>query len=177
MKKNDERGCSPQTDWPLYHPLWFFSLRIYQVPRVAQQCLQWQNQWGVDVNLLLACVWLGRQGGWLSQGEFDELASLAHDWQRDRVVPIRRRRQRLSEQLQRNRVRWQPDIYTERRKLLQQELVQEQKEQSLIWQWISQRYCLARIPNAGKVMPMQQLADYYRMTEQVLIEPTKRWTI
>jgi uncharacterized protein (TIGR02444 family) len=41
-------------------PFWDFSLALYAKPGVAPACLRLQERRGVDVNLLLFCLWLGR---------------------------------------------------------------------------------------------------------------------
>lgn len=162
-----------QKDGSLYHPLWFFSLRLYQSKGVAQRCLQWQEQYGVDVNLLLACIWLFHHQVRLSQKEFEALASLASDWQRHQVAPIRKKRQALTQKIR--WVWWQPDVYCQRREYLRQELQQEQREQAMIWHWVCHHRCLTRLeyePSNTKIIV--QFSHFYGMsaeaTEQTFVD-------
>ena len=39
---------------------WSFSLRIYGAPGVESACLDLQDRFGADVNLVLYCLWIGR---------------------------------------------------------------------------------------------------------------------
>ncbi len=42
-------------------PFWRFSLNFYESEAVRQRCLALQDDYGLDVNLLLFACWLGRQ--------------------------------------------------------------------------------------------------------------------
>ncbi len=44
------------------NPLWTFSLQVYGEPGVEAILLRLQDDWGADVNLLLACGWLAATG-------------------------------------------------------------------------------------------------------------------
>ena len=44
------------------HPFWDFALRVYRTPGVSAACLEVQERLGVDVNILLFCLWLGEAG-------------------------------------------------------------------------------------------------------------------
>ncbi|BFM18606.1 hypothetical protein R50073_47890 [Maricurvus nonylphenolicus] len=44
------------------HPFGDYALALYSRSEVAQCCLQWQDELGVDVNLLLWASWLDSQG-------------------------------------------------------------------------------------------------------------------
>lgn len=50
---------------------WAFSLALYARPGVAAACLDLQDRFGADVNLLLLCLWRAHKGfnGW-AEGEF-----------------------------------------------------------------------------------------------------------
>ncbi len=40
---------------------WSFSLRIYAVQGVESACLDLQDRFGIDVNMALYCLWIGRK--------------------------------------------------------------------------------------------------------------------
>ena len=44
------------------HPFWDFSLQVYGTGGVAPACLALQDRHGVDVNVLMFCLWLGATG-------------------------------------------------------------------------------------------------------------------
>ncbi len=45
------------------HALWVFAVAHYAQPGVAATCLQLQDDYGLDVNVALACLWHERRGG------------------------------------------------------------------------------------------------------------------
>jgi len=45
------------------HPLWTFCVQHYGRPGVATACLRLQDEHGLDVNMVLACLWWERSGG------------------------------------------------------------------------------------------------------------------
>lgn len=53
---------SEADDKPNSHGLWTFSLSVYSKPEVQRACLALQHDDGLDVNLVLACAWLGHRG-------------------------------------------------------------------------------------------------------------------
>ena len=44
------------------HPFWDFSLRVYGRDGVGAACLHLQENHGIDVNVMLFCLWLGETG-------------------------------------------------------------------------------------------------------------------
>ncbi len=43
-------------------PFWDYSLGIYRKPGVADACIALQDEFGLDVNMLLACLWFSAEG-------------------------------------------------------------------------------------------------------------------
>lgn len=76
-------------------PFWEFSLAVYGRPGVAELCLALQDGWGADVNLLLACLWLGERGRALCEAELAALVAAVAPWQIEVVAPLRHVRRRL----------------------------------------------------------------------------------
>jgi uncharacterized protein (TIGR02444 family) len=78
--------------------LWSFSLEVYAQPEVEQACLLMQEKLGVDINLLLVCLWLGSSGrGRLNEAELIDLEQQVAFWQREIIQPLRQVRRRLKE--------------------------------------------------------------------------------
>jgi len=76
-------------DFPA-HPFWDYSLDLYGRPNVADACLALQDQYGLDVNVLLFCVWCGSAGpGVLGADELRLCLSATRDWQQRVVQPLR----------------------------------------------------------------------------------------
>ncbi|SNR96074.1 TIGR02444 family protein [Azospirillum sp. RU38E] len=96
----------PEDDWPPapmvpaaspapWNSLWDFSLAVYAAPGVAEACLRAQDQYGLDVNLILWAAWLGANGHRLTGPELAAAASATDAWRREVVQPLRAVRRRL----------------------------------------------------------------------------------
>jgi uncharacterized protein (TIGR02444 family) len=75
--------------------LWDFSLALYAQPGVADCCLQLQDEHGVNVNVLLWCVWLGVRGYELDQAQLDEALDSIQGWHSRYVQPLRALRRQM----------------------------------------------------------------------------------
>jgi uncharacterized protein (TIGR02444 family) len=74
-------------------PFWDYSLAVYGKPDVANACLYLQDEFGLDVNLLLDCLWSAAQGpGRLDSGQIREVLNRTRDWQEKIVKPLRNAR-------------------------------------------------------------------------------------
>jgi uncharacterized protein (TIGR02444 family) len=77
------------------NPFWEYSLARYEADGVAPACLLLQDDFGLDINLLLYAGWLAHEGQQLSESHLCELDALIADW-RERVVrPLRGLRRQL----------------------------------------------------------------------------------
>lgn len=78
------------------HPFWDFSLAVYGGEGVAQACLDLQDRRGIDVNLLLFCLWCAtdRQVAY-DTAAFRIILAAAGDWQETVIHPMRAARRRL----------------------------------------------------------------------------------
>jgi uncharacterized protein (TIGR02444 family) len=74
------------------HKFWDFSLDIYQVPEVAQACLDLQNTYGLDVNLVLLCCWYGAAYGTLPAARLEQACQHSSKWRKNLVQPLRNAR-------------------------------------------------------------------------------------
>lgn len=80
----------------LDNPFWTFSVAVYGVPGVADECLVLQDRHGVNVNVLLFSAWTGAQKGLLlSAADFQVLTNAVRDWQVSVVKPLRAVRRAL----------------------------------------------------------------------------------
>lgn len=76
--------------------LWDFAVKIYSDRDVAAACLRLQDRRGLDVNLLLFCVWAAASGrGRLDRGELVAGIEAAQVWQAEVVAPLRHIRRYL----------------------------------------------------------------------------------
>ena len=77
------------------NPLWDFSLDVYARPGVAEACVALQDETGLDVNLLLFCIWCAAQGpGNLTPDDLRDALALTGGWQAEIIGPLRGVRRR-----------------------------------------------------------------------------------
>jgi len=72
-------------------PFWNFSLAVYRASAVQDECLDLQDQFGLDVNLVLLCAFLGAGHGVALTSE--DIASARQEvrhWHEQIVFDIRR---------------------------------------------------------------------------------------
>jgi uncharacterized protein (TIGR02444 family) len=77
------------------HPFWDFSLDVYGRNGVAPACLELQDRHGIDVNVLLYCLWLGEQGVESGETRFDAALAAVREWHIEVVRSLRAIRRRL----------------------------------------------------------------------------------
>ncbi len=76
--------------------LWRFSFDVYARPGVAAACLELQDRYGADVNMLLALIWHAHAGGGvLGQDVIGDTRKAVAGWQADVVGPLREARRSL----------------------------------------------------------------------------------
>jgi len=77
------------------NPFWTYSLRLYRRPGVAPACLALQERLGLDVNLLLFCIWAGSGGHRLPAKTMALAVGLSQLWSTNVVWPLRHARRFL----------------------------------------------------------------------------------
>lgn len=71
-------------------------MRLYAQPGVSDACLRLQDEHGLDVNLVLFCIWSGLAGpGKITPDELSSAIARAGNWQKNVVEPIRKIRRTL----------------------------------------------------------------------------------
>src|SRR5215475_3388471 len=68
---------------------WSFSLTFYARPGVADLCLELQDHFAADVNVLLYLLWQASRGRSLNAGEISQVIALVKDWREQVVLPLR----------------------------------------------------------------------------------------
>lgn len=71
---------------------WEFSLELYSSTGISATCLDLQNQYGIDVNLLLLCCWYGAKVGELSESSLNQALAYSNQWAENVVKPLRQSR-------------------------------------------------------------------------------------
>jgi uncharacterized protein (TIGR02444 family) len=74
---------------------WDFALRLYDTPGVAPACLDLQERHGIDVTLMLFCLWHGTVSERPLGDDLPAIAAAAQEWHRAAVLPIRAARRWL----------------------------------------------------------------------------------
>lgn len=77
-------------------PLWTFSLSVYGADGVEGECLDLQDRFGLDVNLILFCAFAGAlRGVALTAGEIKAARGQVDAWHLGVVQPLRAARRKL----------------------------------------------------------------------------------
>lgn len=115
------------TGLTLDNAFWRFSLAVYGAPGVAEECLGVQEEFGVDVNVLLYCAWLaGARATTLTPDDLAGIAESVQTWHEGAVKPLRRARKFMKTQ-------GGQDIADLRTRLKRIEIEAEQIEQAMLF--------------------------------------------
>ena len=106
---------------------WQFSLALYGQPGVARECLELQDKFGLNINLLLFCAWLGCRGIALVRDDLEEASRVIASWHDHVVRPLRavRRQMKLH----------QEDVSALRAEVQRIEIEAEQVEQAMLFDY------------------------------------------
>jgi uncharacterized protein (TIGR02444 family) len=79
-------------------PFWLFSVSVYGSRGVQDECIELQDSFGIDVNVLLFCAFVGAvHGALLSEKEISDAMAVAAQWQDSVVRPLRATRRALNQ--------------------------------------------------------------------------------
>lgn len=122
--------------WRMRQSLWNFSLAVYADKAVQDECLALQDQFGLDVNLILLCAFLGAEHGIaLTSDDIASARQAVRQWHDEIVRPLRAARRSL-------KTAELPDAQQLRTQVKATELEAERIEQTMLQGWID-----ARLPN------------------------------
>lgn len=116
------------------NPFWSFSKQVYARAGVTDACLKLQDDHGLDVNLLLFCLWCAAEGpGRLTAEDFEQLGQRVDAWQSTTIQPLRALRRQSREELD--------DALAAffKAAMLRVELDAERVEQDLLLSWARER--------------------------------------
>lgn len=77
---------------PRREEFWNFCLEVYAAAGVKDACLEAQDSFGADVNLLLLFLWHDREGLLVSDTAMNALLATSGRWQQETLAPHRERR-------------------------------------------------------------------------------------
>ena len=120
-------------------PFWNFSVAVYGAGAVQDECLTLQDQFGLDVNLVLLCAFAGAvHGVALTPDDIASARALVATWHKDIVSSLRavRRRLKTINSPRANAAKATADL---RIQVKAAELESERIEQMILEQWASTR--------------------------------------
>ena len=106
------------------NPFWDFSLVHYAIEGVSPACLSLQDDYGLDVNVLLYAAWWGAQGLLLDEAHLAILEAEVAPWREQVVRPLRGLRRQW---------RQLPAAAELRDGIAELELLSERKQQDLMY--------------------------------------------
>lgn len=136
---------------------WQFSLSLY--PAIKEVCLQWQDSYGVNINLLLFVLYLDKQQQSVSEAQLQQLEDLLQHFSTEVTQSIRALRRTLPSPWLESEMQ-QPL----RQQLLNTELAAEKLEQQLLVQQFNQ------LGMTDDLLPYSQLLDHYLVLIQAPVE-------
>jgi uncharacterized protein (TIGR02444 family) len=136
---------------------WLYSLSLY--PAIKDLSLQWQDNFGVNINLLLFLLYLDKQQQSVSEAQLQQLEDLLKHFSTEVTQSIRALRRTLPSP-------WlESDMQQPlRQQLLSTELAAEKLEQQLLVQQFNQ------LGVSDDVLPYSQLLDHYLLLINAPVE-------
>lgn len=145
--------------------LWDYSCELYAKPPVTELCLQLQERYGLDVNLILFCIWYGRYWGQMPDTLLADAVRHCSDWRSAVVQPLRNvRTQMKNDTTLRSRFHG-TDYETLRENIKKLELNAEKIQQEALEQLANE---LASTGNSSD--KESSLTNLYRLCEQLKLD-------
>jgi uncharacterized protein (TIGR02444 family) len=117
--------------------LWRFSLAVYRSAGVQEECLEVQERYGVDVNLLMLCAYAGAvEGVVLSASDVADALDATGGWHANVVRTLRQVRRTLKPWGVAGQGDFSQVVEAVRVKVKGVELEAEQIEQAMMWGWL-----------------------------------------
>lgn len=113
---------------------WNFSVDLYAQARVAEACLDLQNSYGLDVNMLLFCYWHGVNLGVFPARTIGQAWEFSQTWKKEAVQPLRNVRRWMKEQATTHSTFNQPQFEALRTRIKFDELAAEKYQQEFLEQ-------------------------------------------
>ena len=140
--------------------LWDFAVDFYQHAPIKTACLTLQDEATADVCVLLAVVWLGKQGKQLTGAETALLVSTIEVWQQKMTLPLRQLRKQIKSFIEADYSLDAEPIYQQIKAAeLQAERVTLEKLQALIdaQRWLSDK--IASVADMADMADVAKIAN------------------
>ena len=79
--------------------LWTFSIQTYALPEVEDACLILQNNYDVDINILMYCLWVAEKSIVLNTEDTRLLIKTTEPWQKTILKPLRDARRMMKQHI------------------------------------------------------------------------------
>jgi uncharacterized protein (TIGR02444 family) len=113
---------------------WKFSVAVYSAPGVTDECLAVQERYGLDVNVLLFCAWIGQSRKIeLGPKDIEALNAAVASWHDAAVRPLRSVRRYMKDMAE-------AEIAALRTRIKAAELDAERIEQAMLFAYAEQRW-------------------------------------
>lgn len=149
-----------ETENSKHNPLWRYALGVYKRPEVAVLCLAAQDDWRLDINLLLCAGWLAEQGVCWSGRDCAALLSISEPWQQQCLRPLREVRHYL-------KLNARPALYAAIKAL---ELELEAEE---LWRFYCYFKGLPKQPDVAEALLLEMLRIYLETVNVELLASEK----
>lgn len=132
--------------------LWDFSLALYSAPDVESICLRLQDDFQVNINILLWCCWLEVHGIHLTAMRLEQACQRIDSWDQTVVAPLRHLRRDIKQRYLAN----DPQIEACRQTIKTAELAAEKVEldwlEALANDWLADLMPLLRGENLASYL-------------------------
>lgn len=150
--------------------LWAFSVSVYGLPGVAEECLSLQDRFGINVNILLFCIYAASEFGTaLSQEDISAADRAITGWQTQVVKALRELRRLLKKFTATSECPHASSIESLRTQIANAELESERIEAIMLTEWyqaqLSDRPRCE--PDTAIVQNCQSVLSYYCVGQQI----------
>ncbi|WP_137390151.1 TIGR02444 family protein [Rhodoligotrophos defluvii] len=162
------------TNNALDNPFWRFSLAVYGAEGVSAECLNLQERFGIDVNLLLFSAYLGAVEGLKLDGQhLAEAAEVVRHLHAEIVRPLRQARRGLKVVTGSEAVVKEAQAAYAKVKAV--ELQAEQMEQAVLWAWLQSHRaeCPSAQADLALICNLRSLLNKYHDAGALAAEPDR----
>jgi uncharacterized protein (TIGR02444 family) len=146
---------------------WTFSVDVYGDAAVQPECLDLQDRYGINVNLLLFCAFVGAvHGALLSQGDVKQAEEIVHRWDGEIVRSLRAARRALKS--------FSGDSSSVDVNLLYNNIKAQELEAEKLEQTMLDRWCAEHISALSKAPPSAAVEWNITVLFEVFLEEVSR---
>lgn len=134
----------------LDNPFWRFSIAVYQEGAVKKACISLQDEYKINVNLLLLCCWLAYEVEEIPPTDFLPAVHLVDHWH-DNVTQMLRQTRRWLYSFE-NKELWVEEYAQQ---VLVQEIISETYQQHILFEYFQNK--IKKQPSINEVLAIKYL--------------------